>query len=107
MKAEKKYLDVVFYDNTSYNRDISVRDFLKGMLLELWYEGEGFSGKRPFGNSCWEFPLIYALVEAEAIKGTMRKVYDDGELIEVDCRFDNKEVWAYVGELIEIMCSGE
>lgn len=107
MKADKKYLDLVFFDNTSFNRDISVRDFLKGMLIELWREGEGFSGKRPFGNSCWEFPLIYALVEAGAIKGTMKKEYEGDEVICVDCKFNDKEAWSYVESLIELMCSGE
>lgn len=29
----------------------SVRGYLKTLLKTLWEEGEGFSGKRPLGNS--------------------------------------------------------
>jgi hypothetical protein len=36
----------------------TVRDYLKALLLKLWEEEEGFSGKRPFGNSGWKHELI-------------------------------------------------
>ncbi len=32
-------------------------------------EGEGFSGKRPFGNSCWESDLYWPLAKADVIEG--------------------------------------
>ena len=41
----------------------TVKDYLKALLGALWDEGEGFSGKRPFGNSGWECELIEALQE--------------------------------------------
>lgn len=41
----------------------TVKDYLKALLGSLWDEGEGFSGKRPFGNSGWEYELIEALQE--------------------------------------------
>lgn len=31
----------------------TIRDYLKALLLRLWEQGEGFDGKRPFGNSGW------------------------------------------------------
>lgn len=36
----------------------TVRDYLSRLLLKVWLEGEEFSGKRPFGNSGWEYDLI-------------------------------------------------
>ena len=35
----------------------SIRGYLKTLLTTLMAEGEGFSGKRPFGNSGWEYEL--------------------------------------------------
>ena len=42
----------------------TVREYLELLLLGVWHEGEGFDGKRPFGNSCWESDLTEPLVEA-------------------------------------------
>jgi len=51
------------------------------LLWTLFDEGEGFSGKRPFGNSSWEHELYTALVRAGYADGTF---YDDGDLDTVD-----------------------
>ena len=48
--------------------------YLKELLRKLWQEGEGFSGKRPFGNSGWEDDLLLALLKGDAISGVH---YDD------------------------------
>lgn len=56
----------------------TVKDFLKALLIRLWEEGEGFSGKRPFGNSGWEYPLYLALVKNKLVKGEY-STYNDGE----------------------------
>lgn len=39
----------------------TVGDFLVALAFEVVEQGEGFSGKRPFGNSGWENELCYAL----------------------------------------------
>jgi hypothetical protein len=59
----------------------TVRDYLLTLLETLWQEKGGFSGKRPFGNSNWEFDLYKALVEAGLVTGT---IDDDGYLFEVE-----------------------
>lgn len=41
----------------------TVKGYLKALLSTLWDECEGFSGKRPFGNSGWEYDLTDALIE--------------------------------------------
>lgn len=73
-------LDTKFF---SYDLDceLTVRQFMQRLLRRLWAEGEGFSGKRPFGNSGWEYPVIEALVRDGLVVG---KLDEDGELIEHD-----------------------
>lgn len=39
----------------------TMRGYLVELLLMLWRQGGGFSGKRPFGNSGWEWELYQAL----------------------------------------------
>ncbi|WCO82071.1 hypothetical protein vBPpSSYP_89 [Pseudomonas phage vB_PpS_SYP] len=46
-----------------------VRGYLKALLRELWDTGEGFSGKRPFGDSGWEYELYWGLVKAGLVTG--------------------------------------
>lgn len=72
---------------------ITVKDYLVALLDRVWDEGEGFSGKRPFGNSGWQrdfdAPLIYAGFVAGTLEENERGVI---EVIEVDA--------AQVNELI-------
>jgi hypothetical protein len=35
----------------------TIKQYLKKLLEMLWERGEGFSGKRPFRNSGWEYDL--------------------------------------------------
>lgn len=45
----------------------TIRDYLKALLTKLWCEDEGFSGKRPFGNSGWQNEVYASLDECEEI----------------------------------------
>lgn len=47
----------------------SIREYLKQLLSTLWAEGEGFSGKRPFGNSGWDYDLYRPLVIMGVVEG--------------------------------------
>lgn len=60
----------------------TVRDYLKALLYELWREEEGFSGKRPFGNSGWQNDLYKPLVKFGVVSG---KFDSDGYLDGCDC----------------------
>jgi hypothetical protein len=62
----------------------TIRDYLYLLLITLWVEGEGFSGKRPLGDSGWESDLYKPLVKAGYLKG---RIDTDGYW---DC-FKNKE----------------
>ena len=59
----------------------TVKDYLKALLARLWEEGEGFSGKRPFGNSGWEYELYVALVSNGIVRGSLT---DDGYIEDCD-----------------------
>jgi hypothetical protein len=54
----------------------TIRDYLIALLLGVWREQEGFSGKRPFGNSGWPTDLMIPLVEAGAISGVLTRDED-------------------------------
>lgn len=42
----------------------TVKEYLVELLSTLWNEGEGFSGKRPFGTSGWEYELTAYVEES-------------------------------------------
>lgn len=49
----------------------TVGDYLKELLITILHEQEGFSGKRPFGNSGWIHELAFPLVKAKLVEGTL------------------------------------
>lgn len=59
---------------------VTVRQYLKCLLETLWNEGEGFSGKRPFGNSGWNYDLYKGLVKSGYINGG----FDDNGYLEIN-----------------------
>lgn len=61
----------------------TIRGYLAALLHELWKHGEGFSSKRPFGNSDWQRELAVPLIKAGLVKGSFD---EDGFLDEVDWR---------------------
>lgn len=71
-------LDLTVGDNDADAE--TIRDYLIKLLSAVWREGEGFSGKRPFGNSSWEYELYRPLVRAGLIEGEF-EVYD-GETLD-------------------------
>lgn len=39
----------------------TVKDYLKKLLLGVWQDRDAFNGKRPFGNSGWQYEIYVAL----------------------------------------------
>jgi hypothetical protein len=74
----------------------TIKGYLVKLLDELWAEGEGFSGKRPFGNSGWEYDLYKPLVQAEVVPG---KLDENGYIEEVDSDLANKLIFAAIHAL--------
>lgn len=55
------------------------RNYFQEILCKLIYEGEGFSGKRPFGNSGWMYDLGNGLAESGILKAEKNK-WDEYDL---------------------------
>lgn len=102
-KADSKWLDLEYYAD-DIDTTLTIRQYFHKILRKLWLDPEGFGGKRPFGNSCWYFPIIYALVEAGAIEGTVER--DEDGYIERS-NYNAEEADAFVQGLIAQMCLGE
>jgi hypothetical protein len=49
--------------------DVSLREFYCNLLLKLWEDPYGFSGKKPYGNSGWDEPVYAALIKAGVMSG--------------------------------------
>lgn len=65
----------------------TVRDYLIELLRVLWREEEGFSGKRPFGNSGWAYEVYAPMVTAGFIAGALD---EDGYVEDCDVRAADK-----------------
>mgnify|MGYP005826386733 CR=1 FL=1 len=71
----------------------TVLDYLYMLFRTLWREGENFNGKRPFGNSAWQYPVYAALIREGFIKGELD---EDGCVKDMDI----EEADDLVGEII-------
>lgn len=60
-------LDLKMGDNDAVAK--TVRDYLQRLLRGVWVDGEGFDGKRPFGNLGWQNEVYKVLVANELIDG--------------------------------------
>ena len=99
MEIEKKHLDLTFY-SVDLEREISFRQYFEKLLLTLWEENEGFSGKRPFGNSSWEYDLYIGLIKNNLVEGALDK---DGCVDELD----TDEAYSVIYTMIQFMCRKE
>ncbi len=68
-------LEVRFDSDAGDN--LTVRDYLRTLLMTLWEEQESFSGKRPFGNSGWEYEVLMPLAAAGFVD--LGPLSEDGE----------------------------
>lgn len=64
--TNENYLDLPMVDNSGEAK--TFREYFKKLLQTLMEEGEGFSGKRPFGDSSWEYDLYDSLIENKIIE---------------------------------------
>jgi len=74
--------------------NITVRDYLHKLLTRVWQLDEDFNGKRPFGNSGWDFDIYAPLIKAGFIAGEVDEHGDIGE-------FDRDIAAGYVFDLID------
>ena len=81
-------LDIAMQENDAGAK--TIRHYLHKLLKTLWQEGEDFSGKRPFGNSGWEYDLYIALCRAKAITG---EIDNNGGLLSFDEKAANTAIF--------------
>lgn len=74
----------------------TVRRYLLRLLGDVWREGEGFNGKRPFGNSSWEYDLYVPMVRAGLVGG---RLDSDGCLDQVDDKAADALIHAAIAAL--------
>lgn len=58
--------------------DGTVGDYLVKLVETLWAEDEGFSGKRPFGNSGWQADVYKALRAGDVVGDDLVRIDDEG-----------------------------
>ena len=75
-------MDILNIDMQENDADAkTVGEYLYRIIEKVLFEGESFSGKRPFGNSGWESELFVPLVTAGVCDGS---VDEDGYLETID-----------------------
>ena len=77
--TDQEILDLPMEENDSGAN--TIRGYFKALLTTLFEEEEGFSGKRPFGNSGWTRDLLKPLVVAKVIPG---RIDDEGYVFDYD-----------------------
>ena len=93
MNAYDPALDTAFVSHDI--GETTVREYLKTLLKAVLIDGECFSGKRPFGNSGWEYDIARPLISASVLKG---------ELDEDGCaEFDRADWDALIPELVSAL----
>ncbi len=87
-KRNPRHVLELEFESMDFNKPITIREYLEELLKTLWREGEGFSGKRPFGNSGWQYDMYSVLKK----KGLIRE------------KLDEKEADKFIMGLIDYMC---
>lgn len=80
-------------------RGDTIRDFLVSLLLQLWQDKDGFSGKYPFGDSMWEWEVYSSLVAAGHTSGTL----NEQGYIDEDSDFDPDYADFLILKAIEVL----
>jgi hypothetical protein len=76
----------------------TIQGYLVLLAAAVWRENEGFSGKRPFGNSGWDVELYRALGEAGYIQW---EVDEDGEIENFDNEAADRLIESAISALAE------
>ena len=71
------------FESMDLQKTLTIKEYLKALLRTLWQEGEGFSGKRPFGNSGWQYDLYTPLIQHGLVSG---KLDEEGYIADIDER---------------------
>lgn len=76
--SNKEILELKFFSN-DLDVELTIKEYLKKLLYKVWEEAECFSGKRPFGNSGWQYEMAKCLIVKKVISGELD---EDDEYVE-------------------------
>lgn len=93
----EKALNIRFDSDAGEN--ITVRQYLENLLLTLWNEKEGFSSKRPFGNSGWDYEIFEVLLKNNLIEGSIDEY---GSIEKLDENSANEFVCRLISKIFEV-----
>lgn len=93
--SNKEILKLKFYSK-DLDREITIKDFFKKLLIKLLQEQEMFSSKRPFGNSDWDADLIVCLIKNNIIDG---KLDEDDYIEDYDWKQYNRTLEMLINSL--------
>ena len=80
--VSRKYADIIDLPIGYNDADTdTIGGYLRALLRQLWIEEDGFSGKRPFGNSGWKAPVEEALISGAFVNG---KLDEEGFISKID-----------------------
>lgn len=85
-------------NHSDFDKDLTIRGYFHELLLTLWKEKEGFSGKRPFGNSGWEYDLYTPLIKIGQVSGELD---EDGYIKECDTEEADKLILKLISTAID------
>jgi len=94
MPTSQEILDTPMRDNDA--NASTIREYLVALLRQVWTEAEGFSGKRPFGNSGWEYEVYDALVRYGHVSGV---IDEDGYVEDCDTAAANALILEAINSL--------
>lgn len=98
----KKALKLTFNDR-EWGGERTIKEWLKDLLSTLWEQGEGFSGKRPFGNSGWESTFQIVLIQNGCVIGAITSYDDEDEECREVTSIDEKAYNQFVFDMIEAL----
>lgn len=77
----EKVLDLPLPESNNLNDSETIREALWRLLYTLYNITDSFSGKRPFGNSGWDYEFLPPLIRAGYVVGELD---EDGYLEDID-----------------------
>lgn len=88
-------LDLEF-DSRELGERVTIAEYFIRLAQTVWQEGESFSGKRPWGNSSWQYEVYTAMIQSEFISGNLDR---DGYVEACDTRQADGLIYAALDRL--------
>lgn len=96
----KEILAVIINDGDG--GESTLRECFIALLSILWEEGSGFSSKRPFGNSDWQWDVYAALIKAGHVEGEIDEYGSVNEFDKAAMKAADKLVQKAIQSLNEV-----